>query len=83
MLTLDLIDYLEAPFPYLVGVQKGVWDQIAAKRRHLLQTDQELVIVEVPPLSETGEQESPRAESFFSGNWDIIDHYEHASLHSF
>ena len=32
VLTADLIDYLDAPFPFIAGVDAAVWEQILARR---------------------------------------------------
>ena len=53
VLTADLIDYLDAPFPFLAGVDRDTWQTILARRGSSL--DDELTYIDVESGSgETG-----------------------------
>lgn len=43
VLTADLIDYLDAPFPFVAGIESGVWDSIQKRRKG--QLDEEIILV--------------------------------------
>ena len=43
VLTIDLIDYLDAPFPFIAGIETSVWEQIQQRKRG--QLDEEITVV--------------------------------------
>jgi len=45
VLTPDLIDYLDAPFPYIVGVSQNDWKIIQNKKKENL--DEEIVLIDL------------------------------------
>lgn len=63
VLTPDLIDYLDAPFPFIAGVDAAVWDNIVARRGG--QLDDEITTIHV----ETGTDGSIMNESSLQ-NWE-------------
>lgn len=38
-LTSAMIDYIDAPIPYIVGIPRTVWKQIAKKKKEALRTE--------------------------------------------
>jgi hypothetical protein len=43
VLSADLIDYLDAPFPFIAGIESNVWEQIQKRRKG--QLDSEITVV--------------------------------------
>lgn len=43
VLTADLIDYLDAPFPFIAGIETNVWESIQKRRKG--QLDSEITVV--------------------------------------
>lgn len=43
VLSADLIDYLDAPFPFIAGIESSVWESIQKRRKG--QLDSEITVV--------------------------------------
>jgi hypothetical protein len=52
-----LIDYLDAPFPYLVGISKKLWNEIYINRWDRL--DEDIVVFDLQNQSILNKQELP------------------------
>ena len=50
VLTADLIDYLDAPFPFIAGVDAAVWENILARRGG--QLDDEITTIYIDTSTE-------------------------------
>ena len=38
-LTLSMVDYIDAPIPYIVGMSKDIWKKVKKEKKELLTTD--------------------------------------------
>ena len=56
-LSPDLIDYLDAPFPFLVGVSKKLWNEIYTTRWERM--DEDIVVFDLNNQSIQYKQELP------------------------
>ena len=75
-LTRDLVDMLDAPFPFLIGVSTAMWDEICTLKDY----PEEIIIFDldsqerrVIPKFELPVLPSPQGEDLLAGLKDVMD----------